>query len=56
MESLLPNYVGNETPEATTMVAYLFYDIQNGDMDSALRRLQTFLDVYKRQVSPSSLS
>ena len=24
MESLLPNYVGNETPEATTMVAYLF--------------------------------
>ena len=43
MESLLPNYVGNETPEATTMVAYLFYDIQNGDMDSALRRLQTFL-------------
>ena len=43
MESLLPNYVGNETPEATTMVAYLFYDIQNGDMDSALRRLQAFL-------------
>ena len=43
MESLLPNYVGNETPEATTMVAYLFYDIQNGDMDAALRRLQTFL-------------
>ena len=45
MESLLPNYVGNETPEATTMVAYLFYDIQNGDMDSALRRLQTFLSI-----------
>ena len=43
MESLLPNYVGNETPEATTMVAYLFYDIQNGDMDAALHRLQEFL-------------
>ena len=43
MESLLPYYVNNKTPEATTMVAYLFYDIQNGDMDSALRRLQTFL-------------
>ena len=43
MESLLPHYVDNKTPEATTMVAYLFYDIQNGDMDAALRRLQTFL-------------
>ena len=43
MESLLPYYVNNKTPEATTMVAYLFYDIQNGDMDAALRRLQTFL-------------
>ena len=30
MESLLPYYVNNKTPEATTMVAYLFYDIQNG--------------------------
>ena len=28
MESLLPHYVDNKTPEATTMVAYLFYDIQ----------------------------
>ena len=27
MESLLPHYVDNKTPEATTMVAYLFYDI-----------------------------
>ena len=43
MESLLPYYVNNKTPEATTMVAYLFYDIQNGDMDAALHRLQTFL-------------
>ena len=43
MESLLPYYVDNKTPEATTMVAYLFYDIQNGDMDAALHRLQEFL-------------
>ena len=42
MESLLPYYVNNKT-EATTMVAYLFYDIQNGDMDAALHRLQEFL-------------
>jgi hypothetical protein len=38
MESLLPYYVNNKTPEATTMVAYLFYDIQNGDMDAAYKR------------------
>ena len=43
MESLLPYYINNKTPEATTMVAYLFYDIQNGDMDAALHRLQEFL-------------
>jgi hypothetical protein bacD2_22784 len=43
MESLLPYYVNNKTPEATSMVAYLFYDIQNGDMDAALHRLQEFL-------------
>ena len=43
IESLLPHYVDNKTPEATTMVAYLFYDIQNGDMDAALHRLQEFL-------------
>ena len=43
MESLLPYYVNNKTPEATTMVAYLFYDIQNGDMDAPLHRLQEFL-------------
>ena len=43
MEGLLPYYVNNKTPEATTMVAYLFYDIQNGDMDAALHRLQEFL-------------
>ena len=43
MENLLPYYVNNKTPEATTMVAYLFYDIQNGDMDAALHRLQEFL-------------
>ena len=43
MESLLPYYVNNKTPEATTMVAYLFYDIQNGVMDAALHRLQEFL-------------
>ena len=43
MESLLPYYVNNKTPEATTMVAYLFYDIQNGDMDASLHRLQEFL-------------
>ena len=43
MESLLPYYVNNKTPETTTMVAYLSRDIRNGDMDTALRRLQTFL-------------
>ena len=43
MESLLPHYVHYKKPEATTMVAYLFYDIQNGDMDAALHRLQEFL-------------
>ena len=29
--------------KANTMVAYLSRDIRNGDMDAALRRLQTFL-------------
>lgn len=43
MESLLPCYVANKTPEATTMVAYLYRDIRDGDMDAALRRLQSFL-------------
>lgn len=42
MESLLPNYVKN-TAEATAMVAFLSRDIRDGDMDAALRRLQTFL-------------
>ena len=43
MKSLLPHYVGSKAPETTTMVAYLSRDIRNGDMDTALRRLQTFL-------------
>ena len=43
MKSLLPHYVGGKAPEANTMVAYLSRDIRNGDMDTALRRLQTFL-------------
>lgn len=43
MKSLLPNYVASKTPETNTMVAYLSRDIRNGDMDAALRRLQTFL-------------
>ena len=43
MKSLLPNYVGGKAPEANTMVAYLSRDIRKGDMDTALRRLQTFL-------------
>jgi hypothetical protein len=43
MKSLLPHYVGSKAPETTTMVAYLSRDIRNGDMDAALRRLQTFL-------------
>ena len=43
MKSLLPNYVASKTRETTTMVAYLSRDIRNGDMDAALRRLQTFL-------------
>ena len=43
MKSLLPNYVASKTRETTTMVAYLSRDIRNDDMDSAFRRLQTFL-------------
>ena len=43
MKSLLPNYVASKTRETTTMVAYLSRDIRTDDMDSALRRLQTFL-------------
>ena len=43
MKSLLPHYVGSKAPETTTMVAYLSRDIRNGDMDTALRRFQTFL-------------
>ena len=43
MKSLLPNYVASKTRETNTMVAYLSRDIRNDDMDSALRRLQTFL-------------
>ena len=43
MKSLLPHYVGSKAPETTTMVAYLSRDIRNGDMDTALRRLQTVL-------------
>ena len=43
MKSLLPNYVASKTPETNTMVAYLSRDIRNGDMDAALRRLQTLL-------------
>ena len=43
MKSLLPHYVGSKAPETTTMVAYLSRDIRNCDMDTALRRLQTFL-------------
>ena len=43
MKSLLPHYVGSKAPETTTMVAYLSRDIRNGDMDTALRRLQTFM-------------
>ena len=43
MESLLPHYVANNAEEANTMVAYLSRDIRNGDMDAAMRRLQTFL-------------
>lgn len=43
MRSLLPHYVTNNTREATNMVAFISRDIRNGDMDSALCRLQTFL-------------
>lgn len=43
MKSLLPYYVSTPTEKTNTMVAYLSYDIETGDMDSALRRLQTFL-------------
>ena len=44
MESLLPYYVSpEETNNAMTMVAYLFDSIDRGDMDEALRLLQTFL-------------
>jgi len=40
---LLPYYVTNDTREATNMVAFISRDIRKGDMDAALRRLQTFL-------------
>ena len=45
MRSLLPYYVSTPTEKTNTMVAYLSRDIRNDDMDSALRRLQTFLFV-----------
>lgn len=44
MESLLPYYIpAVKTEEAMTMVAYLFDSIDCGDIDKALRLLQTFL-------------
>lgn len=43
MKSLMPHYISKPTSETNTMVAYLSQDIENGDMDAALRRLQTFL-------------
>ncbi|WP_418210421.1 AAA family ATPase [Bacteroides zhangwenhongii] len=43
MKSLLPNYTGSSAQEAITTMAYFSRDIRNGDMDTALRRLQTFL-------------
>ena len=43
MKSLLPNYTGSSAQEAITTMAYFSRDIRNGDMDAALRRLQTFL-------------
>ena len=43
MRSLLPHYVSTPTEKTNTMVAYLSRDIRTGDMDAALRRLQTFL-------------
>lgn len=43
MKSLLPSYVSAQTGEVNTMVAFLSRDIREGNMDAALRRLQTFL-------------
>lgn len=43
MKSLLPNYTGSSAQEAITTMAYFSRDIRNGNMDAALRRLQTFL-------------
>lgn len=43
MKSLLPHYVSTPPEKTNTMVAFLSRDIRIGDMDSALRRLQTFL-------------
>ena len=43
MRSLLPYYVTNNTRETTNMVAFISRDIRNGDIDAALRRLQTIL-------------
>lgn len=43
MKSLLPHYVSTPTEKTNTMVAYLSRDVRTGDMDAALRRLQTFL-------------
>ena len=55
MKSLLPHYVGSKAPETTTMVAYLSRDIRNGDMDTALRRLQTFLSLLAKKECVKSL-
>lgn len=43
MKSLLPNYTGSSAQAAITTMAYFSRDIRNGNMDAALRRLQTFL-------------
>lgn len=43
MKSLLPNYTGSSAQEAITTMAYFSRDIRNGNMDTALHRLQTFL-------------
>ena len=44
MESLLPNYMSGESVErATTLTARLYDAMDRGDVDKAMRLLQTFL-------------
>lgn len=43
MNSLLPEYIGNKKDAGLTMIALLYRDIKNNQIENALERLQTFL-------------